>query len=321
MEKVTIEGVELILSHPDTLDIDWVGGDDLVRQLTAAWLRIDDRDLPMNPRLLGKPGVGKTSLAYATAAKKLNKDVYIYQCTMDTRPEDLLVTPVISSGGSIEYHASSLVTAMVKGQVCILDEGNRMSEKSWASLAPLLDNRRYVESIVAGVKIHAHPDFLICVTMNDDASTYEIPEYIHSRLQPSIEISFPEWEEEMEILRSNVPFADDELLKIVTQFLQRAHEFNEPYTVRDGISILRYAVKLAEGSNAGPGSFIEGSIESVVGPEALRYHGENFQPPAAGKSDQIKSMLDDLGIGFTDVDQSNADEFDDPEEDDFIEED
>jgi len=33
------------------------------------------------------------------------------------------------------------VTAMLRGGIVILDEGNRMSEKSWASLAPLLDNK------------------------------------------------------------------------------------------------------------------------------------------------------------------------------------
>ena len=71
-----------------------------------------------------------------------------------------------------------------------------MSEKSWASLAPLLDNRRYVESIVAGVKVQAHPDFRLVATMNDDASTYELPEYIHSRLQPQIHLDFPEHDEE-----------------------------------------------------------------------------------------------------------------------------
>jgi len=50
-----------------------------------------------------------------------------------------------------------------------------MSEKSWASLAPLLDNRRYVESIVAGIKIKAHPLFRMVATMNDDASTFDLP--------------------------------------------------------------------------------------------------------------------------------------------------
>ena len=47
--------------------------------------------------------------------------------------------------------ASPLVTAMVRGGACILDEGNRMSEKSWASLAPLLDHRRSVDSVIAGI--------------------------------------------------------------------------------------------------------------------------------------------------------------------------
>ena len=36
----------------------------------AAWLVIDENDIPLNPRIIGKPGVGKTTLAYA-AAKQL----------------------------------------------------------------------------------------------------------------------------------------------------------------------------------------------------------------------------------------------------------
>ena len=102
---------------------------------------------------------------------------------------------------------------MIRGGVAILDEGNRMSEKSWASLAPLLDNRRYVESIVAGVKIRAHADFRLVATMNDDSSTFDLPEYIHSRLQPQILIDFPEREEELAILRENLPFSSDEVLQ------------------------------------------------------------------------------------------------------------
>ena len=81
--------------------------------------------------------------------------------------------------------------------VVVLDEGNRMNEKSWASLAPLLDHRRYVESIVAGITIHAHPDFRCAVTMNEDESTYEIPDYILSRLQPTLTLGHPAREDEI----------------------------------------------------------------------------------------------------------------------------
>ena len=199
-KRVQIDDVTIHMSQPTELSINWVGQEEIIKQLLAAWMVIHPADLPFNPRLIGRPGVGKTTLAYA-AAKRLGKEVYMFQATMDTRPEDLIVTPVVTSGGSIQYSASSLVTAMIRGGVCILDEGNRMSEKSWASLAPLLDDRRYVESIVAGIKIPARGDFLIAVTMNDDASTYELPEYIHSRLQPQIYIDFPERDEEKLILR------------------------------------------------------------------------------------------------------------------------
>ena len=113
--------------------------------------------------------------------------------------------------------------AMLRGGIVILDEGNRMSEKSWASLAPLLDNRRYVESIVAGIKIRAHPLFRVVATMNDDSSTFDLPEYIHSRLQPQILIDFPERHEELAILRENLPFGDEQILNYVTDFLQQAH--------------------------------------------------------------------------------------------------
>jgi len=242
METAIIDGVELHLTEPDEVPMTWVGQPDLVTQVQAAWLVLGQEDFPLNPRLVGKPGVGKTTLAYH-AGRSLNKPVYLFQATMDTRPEDLIVTPVISEGGKIKYMASSIVSAMIKGGVAIIDEGNRMSEKSWASLAPLLDNRRYVESVVAGIKIKAHPEFRLCTTMNDDASTFELPEYIHSRLQPQIYIDFPEREEELLILSKNLPFADDEILEYVVEFLQAAHDADERYSVRDGINIARYAMK------------------------------------------------------------------------------
>lgn len=268
---IAVEGVVLHLAHPDELAIRWVGQAETKKQLLAAWSVVDERDVPMNPRLLGKPGVGKTTLAYA-AGRERGQEVYIFQATMDTRPEDLLVTPVIDREGGIRYVASSLVTAMIRGGVAIVDEGNRMSEKSWASLAPLLDSRRTIESIVAGVKVRAHPEFRFVATMNDDASTYELPEYIHSRLQPQIQLDFPEHDEEKAILAENLPFADDAILEYVTRFLQASHDADERFTARDGINIARYALKrLDAGGPDSLGAALRDAVERVLGDEALRY--------------------------------------------------
>jgi hypothetical protein len=268
MDTEVVDGVELRLSHPDTTECKWVGQDELKYQLQACWLKVNDQDNPLSPRLIGLPGIGKTTLAIATA-RELEKEVYVFQCTADTRPEDLLVTPVLSDQGKIAYHASPLVTAMIRGAVCVLDEGNRMSEKSWASLAPLLDARRYVESVVAGIVLHAHDDFRCCVTMNDDASTYEVPDYIMSRLQPAIEIEFPSREDELEILKYNIPFATDQALGLTVDFLVRAHDLNLPFSSRDGINIIRFSLKMLEAGRGDLKAMWEQAVQQVLGSEAL----------------------------------------------------
>ncbi len=269
MEEVKIDNIKLTLSTAEKTDNKWVGNNDIFEQLLACWVLVDPKDLPLSPRLIGVPGIGKTTLAIA-AARYRKQEVYIYQCTADTRPEDLLVTPVLSDQGKLSYHASPLVTAMIKGAVCILDEGNRMNEKSWASIAPLLDHRRSVESIVAGIKIEAHTDFRCCVTMNDDSSTFDIPDYIISRLQPSLEITFPNKQDELNILKYNIPFAKEELLEMTVNFLQTAHGLHLPFSTRDGINSIRYSMKrLHQKPKTDIDKIWAEGIRMVLGPEAL----------------------------------------------------
>jgi hypothetical protein len=44
MEKVTIDGVELHLTQPDEVPMVWVGQEELVTQVLAAWIVIGDED-------------------------------------------------------------------------------------------------------------------------------------------------------------------------------------------------------------------------------------------------------------------------------------
>jgi hypothetical protein len=279
---VTVDGVQLRLALPDDMPVLAVGSESVKDQLRACWLtppKAGNAEPPLSPRVLGPPGVGKTTVAF-TVAKEFAQEVYIFQCTSDTRPEDLLITPVIDSGQTIRYHASALTTAMIRGGVCILDEGNRMSEKSWASLAPLLDNRRYVESIIAGIKIHAHPEFRVAVTMNEDSSTYEIPEYILSRLQPQVRVGFPTVAEEKEIMKVNLPYGDEELLGLVSEYLGRCHKYELPVTSRDGIHIIRYAERLVQKTGISPAEAITQAAEQIVGEEYTQYLDPTYEPEA-----------------------------------------
>jgi len=66
-KTVEIGGVTLHLSTPDTSDQGWIGQTQILRQLLACWLVVDPSDRPLSPRLVGPPGIGKTTLAMAAA--------------------------------------------------------------------------------------------------------------------------------------------------------------------------------------------------------------------------------------------------------------
>lgn len=315
---VEVMGVRLHLSAPDATEQAWIGQDDILHQLLACWLVVDPSDRPLSPRLLGPPGIGKTTLAMA-AARLRKQPLYITQCTADTRPEDLLVTPVLAESGKIAYHASPLVTAMLTGGVCILDEGNRMNEKSWASLAPLLDHRRYAESVVAGITIPAHADFRACVTMNEDESTYEVPDYILSRLQPTLTLGFPDRDDEMKILQYHLPFAKAELLALTVEFLQKAHDLKLDFSPRDGITLLRYALKRMSQDGQHPlgqDAAWQEALLCVLGEEA-----GDLDEMARNKSRSLGDQLTPMGLAdlFFDSDDPLHPDFDDEDDDEFDE--
>lgn len=313
LKEAKIDGVTLHLSQPHASESQWIGQTDVLEQLLACWLVVNDKDLPLAPRLVGAPGIGKTALAMA-AGQIRKQELYIYQCTADTRPEDLLVTPVLAESGKIAYHASPLVTAMIRGGVCILDEGNRMNEKSWASLAPLLDHRRYVESIIAGITIHAHADFRCAVTMNQDESTYEIPDYILSRLQPTLTVGFPDRKDEMEILKYHLPFAEADMLAMTVDFLQNAHELKLDFSPRDGINVLRYAIKRLASQKGHPlhkDKIWREAIERCLGDEAL-----DLQDLAQRKKSSLGGNAVPLGLGDFFFDPEDPLHPDQDEEDD-----
>ncbi|MFP6766475.1 MAG: MoxR family ATPase [Planctomycetaceae bacterium] len=313
-----VSGVRLFQSEPDLSAGEWIGQRESLQQLLACWLVVNEQDQPLTPRIVGSPGIGKTTLAIA-ATRHRDQDLYIYQCTSDTRPEDLLVTPVLDENGRIKYHASPLVTAMLQGGVCILDEGNRMNEKSWASLAPLLDHRRYTESIVAGITIHAHPDFRCAVTMNDDESTFEIPDYILSRLQPTLTLTHPSREDELSILQYHLPFADVDMLSLTVEFLQQSHELNLDFSTRDGINVLRYALKLIAQNPDHPlgrDAIWRESLQRCLGEESL-----DLSSLADRESQTLGGNVVPMGLGdffFNPGDPLHPDTPDD--EDDFNEE-
>ena len=117
-KSIVVDGVTLQMGKPDSTCPEWIGQDEVLKQIQACWMVVSEKDFPLSPRITGMPGTGKTTLAMV-AANKRKQPLYIFQCTSDTRPEDLLITPVLSEQGKISYHASPLVCAMIEGGICL----------------------------------------------------------------------------------------------------------------------------------------------------------------------------------------------------------
>ncbi|MEE8207220.1 MAG: ATPase, partial [Nitrospinaceae bacterium] len=48
-QKVTIGGVQLTLSQPDTSEVTWIGPSEILKQVLACWLVVGEKDLPLAP--------------------------------------------------------------------------------------------------------------------------------------------------------------------------------------------------------------------------------------------------------------------------------
>jgi len=73
------------------------------------------------------------------------------------------------------------------------------------------------------------------------------------------------------ILKENLPFASDKILRYVVDFLQRAHAADELYSVRDGINIARYALKMLAATEKDLQELLPLAVERILGEEAFQY--------------------------------------------------
>ncbi|MBN2154445.1 MAG: AAA family ATPase [Candidatus Lokiarchaeota archaeon] len=247
METIEIEGKTLHLAFPDEQKIPWIGDNQYIAQIHSAWLYETDADnrihTSFNPKIIGRCGMGKSTLAYSAGKlfyPNTPSEVFVVHCSDTTSPDHLLIHQA-ELEGNIEYHASPLVTAMVKGGICILDECQFLPSESWAAISSLLE-QRYITSEVVGLKVHAHNRFRVCFTQNyeeKNASFIRIPEYISVILKPVININHPSRKHELNVLKYFFPTVNPTLLQQMVDFLQSAHFEDRSYSIRDCINVIQ----------------------------------------------------------------------------------
>jgi MoxR-like ATPase len=169
-----------------------VGRDRECRTVLAAWL-VQPGFVPMAPLLVGEPGVGKNRIVYELA-RITGRALYILQGHEDVTADDLACGVRFSDDPQrkMDYVLSPLATAMLTGGIAFLDEIGKLRARALAPLAPVLDDRRYLDSTLLGERIQAKPGFrLIAATNSVDLAAEALPDFARSRLRPVLRIGNP----------------------------------------------------------------------------------------------------------------------------------
>ena len=214
----------------------------------------DSLDAQLTPALVGPPGTGKTLISRLFAS---NQEQKFYWLTMDegTRPAHLIGSfdpaRALNEGFVPEaFVPGPMLLAMLHGGIFLVNEINRATEFLQNSLLePLEERSTYVPHIG---RIKAAEGFFILFALNpaEMAGTHRISEALRDRIKVWVNLSYPDKNTELEIIRTHCPEANlgEEILDRIHRLLARTrnHEDIEvPASVRGGIALARLAFSIA----------------------------------------------------------------------------
>ena len=237
--KVIIEGKEVRLPEPDPFP----GGPlvprpELVDEILPAALGFE-RLGPLNFRLYGPQGEGKTSLVYQLASM-LKKDVYVIQGNEDTRATDVTCEPMEETGRQIVYQASKLFTAMYFGQIALFDEIGKSPPEALAPLLSVLDRRRTLYCRQANLTLKASPGFLFCATLTEEEETsLNWGEEFNQRMKPAFRVPRFSNEERQIVLKHQFPEVGILWLDCFAYCFK-----DQEISTRESINLLQYALSV-----------------------------------------------------------------------------
>ena len=142
----------------------------------------------------GVPGTAKT-LAVRAFAHLCRVSFARIQFTPDLMPSDLVGTNVYNQ----QKHLFELRKGPIFAGIILADEVNRTPPKTQAALLEAMEER---QTTIDGVS-HPLPDpFLVCATQNpiEYEGTYPLPEAQLDRFMMKVVVTYPELDEEVEIL-------------------------------------------------------------------------------------------------------------------------
>ncbi|MDV7188430.1 MoxR family ATPase [Lutibacter sp. TH_r2] len=186
--------------------------------------------------LIGVPGLAKT-LMVSTISETLGLDFKRIQFTPDLMPSDILGSEILDETNNFKF-----IKGPIFSNIILADEINRTPPKTQAALLEAMQERSVT---VAGHHYKLAKPFFVLATQNpiEQEGTYPLPEAQLDRFMFSIELTYPSFEEEIEVVKSTT---NDEFPKLNT--LLSSEQINEFQHLIRRIpvtdNVIEYAVKL-----------------------------------------------------------------------------
>ncbi len=216
--------------------------------------------------LVGVPGLAKTLLVQ-TVAGVLDLDFNRIQFTPDLMPSDIIGAEILGEDRHFKF-----IKGPVFSNIILADEINRTPPKTQAALLEAMQEK----SVTAAGQTHILPKpFFVLATQNpiEQEGTYPLPEAQLDRFMFNIQLNYPAFADELNIVRNTTNNKTVQLQKIIhADDIQYFQQLIRNIPVTD--NVLEYAVKLA--SKTRPNS--EFSTEAVnkyiswgAGPRASQF--------------------------------------------------
>jgi MoxR-like ATPase len=221
--------------------------------------------------LVGVPGLAKT-LLISTLAGIMELQFKRVQFTPDLMPSDITGTDVLEEKVGSKQRTFRFIKGPIFANILLADEINRTPPKTQAALLQAMQEYKVT---AGGVTHRLDLPFFVLATQNpiEQEGTYPLPEAQLDRFMFNIEINYPSYEQEMEIVAattsSHQPVLDkviraDKILKM--QALVRK--------VPASSHVIKYAVRLVRASRPQEPEalpFVKEWTEWGAGPRASQY--------------------------------------------------
>ena len=212
--------------------------------------------------LVGVPGLAKTLLVQ-TIAEVLGLNFNRIQFTPDLMPSDIIGSEILDSNREFKF-----VKGPLFANIILADEINRTPPKTQSALLEAMQERSVTNS---GNKYLLDTPFFVLATQNpiEQEGTYPLPEAQLDRFMFNVVLDYPNFEEELEVVKRTTTSANPDVKNIMTASdILNAQNLIRKIPVTD--NVLEYVVSLVSKTRPGTNSPSNASefIEWGAGPRA-----------------------------------------------------